>query len=144
MPIALITRDKYGRYARPPEDRGEPKNMGMTNPAYVLGHSDRELSRLRLQARLLEPATRQIFREAGIDAGMRVLDIGSGAGDVAFLTAEFVGASGEVIGTDVAAAAVAAAARSAEERGLARVSFRQGDPERWFSGSCTKRRRTEA
>ena len=102
--------------------------MGMTNPAYVLGHSDRELSRLRVQARLLEPATRQIFREAGIDAGMRVLDIGSGAGDVAFLTAELVGASGEVIGTDVAEAAVAAATRSAEERGLAGVSFREGDP----------------
>jgi SAM-dependent methyltransferase len=102
--------------------------MGMTNPAYVLGHSDRELSRLRVQARLLDPATRQIFREAGIDAGMRVLDIGSGAGDVAFLTAELVGASGEVIGTDVAAAAVAAATRGAEERGLARVSFREGDP----------------
>ena len=101
--------------------------MGMTNPAYVLGHSDRELSRLRVQARLLEPATRQIFREAGIDAGMRVLDIGSGAGDVAFLAAELVGASGEVIGTDVAAA-VAAATRSAEERGLARVTFREGDP----------------
>jgi hypothetical protein len=64
--------------------------MGMTKPAYVLGHSDRELSRLRVQARLLEPATRQIFREAGIDAGMRVLDIGSGAGDVAFLTAALV------------------------------------------------------
>ena len=102
--------------------------MGIAKPAYVLGHSDRELSRLRVQARLLEPATRQIFREAGIDAGMRVLDIGSGAGDVTFLTAELVGASGEVIGTDVAATAVAAATQSAEERGLARVSFREGDP----------------
>jgi SAM-dependent methyltransferase len=116
----------YHSAKRQAAERGVPSDM--TNPAYVLGHSDRELSRLRVQARLLEPATRQIFREAGIGAGMRVLDIGSGAGDVAFLTAELVGASGEVIGTDVAAAAVAAATRSAEERGFARVSFREGDP----------------
>jgi SAM-dependent methyltransferase len=100
----------------------------MSNPAYVLGHTDRELSRLTLQARLVGPATRRFFAEAGIDAGMRVLDVGSGAGDVAFLAAEFVGASGEVIGTDRSAAAVAAATRSAQERGLPQVSFREGDP----------------
>ena len=100
----------------------------MSNPAYVLGHTDRELSRLKVQARLVEPATRQFFSEAGIEAGMRVLDIGSGAGDVAFLAAEFVGASGEVIGTDKSAAAIAAATRSAQERGLPQVSFREGDP----------------
>jgi ubiquinone/menaquinone biosynthesis C-methylase UbiE len=102
--------------------------MRMTNPAYVLGHSEQELSRLKVQARLLELATRQIFREAGVNTGMRVLDVGSGAGDVAFLAAELVGVSGEVIGTDIAAAAVAAATRGAEERGLARVSFREGNP----------------
>jgi 2-polyprenyl-3-methyl-5-hydroxy-6-metoxy-1,4-benzoquinol methylase len=33
-----------------------------------------------------------------------------------------------VIGTDTAAAAVAAAMRSARERGLSHVSFREGDP----------------
>jgi SAM-dependent methyltransferase len=102
--------------------------MATGTPAYVLGHSDREVSRLKAQARLIEPATRQIFREAGICAGMRVLDIGSGAGDVAFLTADLVGASGEVIGSDRAAAAVVAATRGAAERGLTRVSFREGDP----------------
>jgi len=101
--------------------------MRKTNPAYVLGHSEGELSRLKIQARLLESATRQIFREAGLETGMRVLDVGSGAGDVAFLAAELVGVSDIVIGTDIAAAAVAAATRSAEERGLARVSFREGD-----------------
>ena len=60
----------------------------MSNRAYVLGHSDQEIARLKVQARLLEPITRQFLREAGIAAGMRVLDIGSGAGDVAFLAAE--------------------------------------------------------
>jgi SAM-dependent methyltransferase len=100
----------------------------MGNPTYVLGHSDREITRLRVQARLLEPITRQFLQEAGIVAGMRVLDIGSGAGDVAFLAAELVGQSGEVIGSDAATAAVAAATRGAEERGLHNVCFREGDP----------------
>jgi ubiquinone/menaquinone biosynthesis C-methylase UbiE len=105
-----------------------PDGEFMTNPGYVLGHSDRELARLKVQARLIEPATRHFFREAGIESGMRVLDIGSGAGDVAFLAAELVGAGGEVIGTDKSAAAVAAATLSARERGLSNVSFREGDP----------------
>jgi SAM-dependent methyltransferase len=102
--------------------------MSMSNPAYVLGHTDRELTRLKVQARMVEPATRQFFREAGIEAGMRVLDVGSGAGDVALLAAEFVGTSCEVIGTDKSAAAISAATRSAREMALSNVSFREGDP----------------
>ncbi|MBV8305885.1 MAG: class I SAM-dependent methyltransferase, partial [Gammaproteobacteria bacterium] len=86
--------------------------------------------RLKVQARLLEPVTKRFLREAGIAAGMHVLDIGSGAGDVAFLAAELVGPSGVVTGSDTAAAAVAAASRAAEERGLHNISFRQGDPAR--------------
>ena len=102
----------------------------MSNRAYVLGHSDQEIARLKVQARLLEPITRQFLREAGIAAGMRVLDIGSGAGDVAFLAADMIGPSGEVVGSDTAPAAVAAATRAARERGLHNVCFREGDPPR--------------
>ena len=54
---------------------------------YALAHSDRELQRLSAQARMLEPFTQELFVEAGIRPGMRVLDVGSGAGDVAFLAA---------------------------------------------------------
>jgi ubiquinone/menaquinone biosynthesis C-methylase UbiE len=67
---------------------------------YVLGHSGRELERLRRQAQLVNPITRQYLVEAGIEAGMHVLDVGSGAGDVAFLAAELVGPSGQVVGVD--------------------------------------------
>jgi len=100
----------------------------MDNPAYVLGHSEQELQRLRRQALLIEPATRLFLGEAGVGPGMRVLDVGSGAGDVAFLVARLVGEAGEVIGADKAPAAVAAASMHASERGLRHVSFRQGDP----------------
>ena len=100
----------------------------MKNSAYVLGHSDFELKRLGRQAQLLGPATREYFRAAGMAPGMRVLDVGSGPGDVAFLAADFVGPSGEVVGTDIAPAAISAARAAALARGQAQVSFREGNP----------------
>ena len=95
---------------------------------YELGHSDAELKRLRTQARLVDPMTRQFFRSAGVEAGMRVLDVGSGAGDVAFLVADLVGESGEVVGADRSPAAVTAAREGATARSLKNVTFRVGDP----------------
>jgi hypothetical protein len=64
---------------------------------YVLGHSKQELERLIAQARLYEPLTRQFFLNAGITAGMRVLDFGCGAEDVSFLLAQLVGPTGQVL-----------------------------------------------
>lgn len=100
----------------------------MEDPVYALGHSDRELERLSVQERFVGPITRQFFREAGISAGMRVLDVGSGAGDVAFIAADLVGETGEVIGTDKAVAALTTATQRAAAIGLHNVSFRAGDP----------------
>jgi len=95
---------------------------------YVLGHSDLELERLTTQARVIDPITRQFLREAGLSAGMRVLDVGSGPGDVAFLAAELVGSSGEVIGVDRSEAAITMARTRAAARPLPNVSFHEGDP----------------
>jgi SAM-dependent methyltransferase len=97
-------------------------------PGYVLGHSDRELDRLSSQARLINPITRRFFTDAGIIPGMRVLDVGSGAGDVAFLVADLVGESGEVVGVDRAANALAAAKARADAQSRRNVFFREGDP----------------
>ena len=63
----------------------------MATRGYLLGHSAREMQRLILQARLLAPITRSFFHAAGIGPGMRVLDVGSGAGDVAILASDLVG-----------------------------------------------------
>jgi SAM-dependent methyltransferase len=95
---------------------------------YVLGHSDRELDRLNKQARLIDPITRRFLSAAGIVPGMRVLDVGSGAGDMAFLEADLVGAGGEVVGTDRSPVALATASRRADARSLRNVVFREGDP----------------
>jgi len=97
-------------------------------PAYVLGHSDREIERLGTQARMVDPITRHFFHAAGIAPGMRVLDVGSGPGYVAFLAAEMVGERGEIVGVDRAPAAIAAARALAESRSLRHVTFLEGDP----------------
>src|ERR1700730_8692423 len=102
---------------------------------YVLGHSNRELERLSTQARLYEPFTLQFFRDAGIEAGMHVLDVGCGSGDVSFLAARMVGPTGEVVGVDRAPAAVKTATRRALELQLSNTRFIEGDPcEMGFGG----------
>ena len=58
---------------------------------------------------------------------MRVLDVGSGAGDTALLVAELVGDSGEVVGIDKAPLAIAAAQSRIKTLGKHNISFRQGD-----------------
>jgi len=69
-------------------------------PNYVLGQSTYEYERLTLQAKVLRPFTEKFFTMAGIRPGMRVLEVGSGMGDVALLVAEIVGSGGRVLGVD--------------------------------------------
>lgn len=95
---------------------------------YVLGHSEHEVERLEAQARLIDPITERFFRAAGVGPGMRVLDVGSGAGDVAFLAAQIVGAGGSVVGVDRVAAAVHVARTRAAAGSLRNVTFAEGDP----------------
>jgi SAM-dependent methyltransferase len=90
---------------------------------YVLGHAPEELARLERQAALFEAPTRDMLRRAGLAPGMRVLDIGCGAGDVSLLASDFVGPAGAVIGVDRAPEAVATARGRAAALGLAHVSF---------------------
>ena len=98
-----------------------------TASTYVLGHSDRELERLRVQAKLVDPITRQFLIEAGIAPGMRILDVGSGAGDVALLAANLVGSAGQVVGVDRCAVALATARSRAEKQSLTNVTFYESE-----------------
>jgi 2-polyprenyl-3-methyl-5-hydroxy-6-metoxy-1,4-benzoquinol methylase len=90
---------------------------------YVLVHVEAEIRRLLLQARLHDDFTEHALRLAGLRPGMRVLDIGCGPGDVAFLAARLVGPSGTVLGVDAAAEIIELARTRAAERGLDNVSF---------------------
>ncbi|ESZ40097.1 hypothetical protein X730_30220 [Mesorhizobium sp. L103C565B0] len=108
--------------------RGHASMTSERQHEYELGHSERELRRLATQAALVDPMTRDYLRRAGLRAGMHVLDVGSGAGDVAFLAADIVGPTGLVIGSDRSAEALDAARARAAQRGLENVIFHQCDP----------------
>ena len=101
--------------------------MGESDSGYELGSGDAELERLELQGRALAPATRMILAEAGIRPGMRVLDLGCGAGDVAFAAAGLAGPDGYVVGVDRSPEALAQARLRAEQRGMTQVQFVEGD-----------------
>jgi SAM-dependent methyltransferase len=93
-------------------------------PKYILGHSPAEIRRLMTQADILRPATERLLRAAGVSEGMRVLDLGCGAGDVSILAAEFVGPSGSVVGIDRNADVIAVANERARSSGLRNIDFR--------------------
>lgn len=101
--------------------------MGNPEPGYQLGSDVAELERLDLQGKVLAPATRDILTTAGVGRGMRVLDLGSGAGDVTFVATELVGPAGEVVGVDQSSDSVSRATARAAERGLSNVRFVVGD-----------------
>lgn len=66
---------------------------------------------------------------AHIQAGDTVLDLGSGAGNDAFVARAETGATGKVIGVDFTPAMVKKARLNAEKLGFQNVEFRQGDIE---------------
>ena len=94
---------------------------------YALGYTNAEHDRLIQQAARIAPITERLFREAGIGPGHRVLDLGSGMGDVAMLVARLVGPSGEVVGIERDASSIARANARVTEAGLCNVSFTQTD-----------------
>jgi len=98
------------------------------DPEYALSASDSdEHARLARQSDAHERFTRRLFQRAGIEPGMRVLDVGCGPGDVSFLLSEMVGAEGSVVGVERDEQAVGNARRRAAQAGLENVDFVCGD-----------------
>ena len=100
---------------------------GIPSSDYLLGSTDAEHERLIRQAVRLAPVTEGFFREAGIGPGQRVLDLGSGVGDVAMLAARLVGPSGEVVGIERDPRSITRARTRAAGAGLRNVTFTQSD-----------------
>lgn len=93
----------------------------------MLNRSSTETARLQVQAGVLAPHSAHLFRLAGITPGMRVLDLGSGAGDVSMLLADLVGPTGSVLGVDIDPSVVGVARERAAAAGLTNVSFLNTD-----------------
>lgn len=102
-------------------------NITAIDDTYVMGRTAGEARRLQVQADLLQEPTRRLLVNSGIGPGMRVLDLGSGAGDVALLVAELVGQTGAVVGVDTNDAILATARQRADEAGYSNVCFIAGD-----------------
>ena len=112
---------------------GPRREVGSYRPeGYVLGSDDPELRRLRTLSVLYRGITRRWLEQAGIGAGMSVVDVGCGPGDVTLLSAEMVGASGSVVGVDGAPEALELARSRAEEAGLRNVRFERADVTSWL------------
>jgi SAM-dependent methyltransferase len=79
-----------------------------------------------LQTAFAQPFTEELIVRCGIGPGMRVLVLGSGTGDLAFLVAERVGVSGTTIGVDADPRLVDCARRRAREQRFDRISFHAG------------------
>ena len=94
---------------------------------YTMGRSEEETERLIKQSQLYEDVTRRFFLRSGIAKGMKVLDVGSGAGDVALTLAEFVGPDGTVVGIDLNPDILKTAQARADVAGFSNIEFIAGD-----------------
>jgi ubiquinone/menaquinone biosynthesis C-methylase UbiE len=76
---------------------------------------------------LVNPMMERLLVDAGVGAGMRVLDVGCGWGGVSFMLAKLVGTQGQVVGIDRDASSLEVARQRARELGIAVVSFVEAD-----------------
>lgn len=104
--------------------------MADSSSDYALGYTNAEHERLIRQAARIAPFTERLFCQSGIGSGQRVLELGSGMGDVAMLVARLVGPSGEVVGIERDANSIARARSRVTEAGLCNVTFTRTDVNR--------------
>ena len=94
---------------------------------YLMGRGEAETRRLISQSNLYGRFTRRLLEDAGVEKGMKVLDIGTGAGDLALMAAEMVGPTGSVVGVDQDPRILAVASARAEAARLDNARFYAGD-----------------
>ena len=99
----------------------------MTSSKYLLAGQVSELERLKLQSRVWEPAGRRLLEKIGGGRGYRAIDIGCGVMGWLRLLSEWVGPDGEVVGTDIDDAMLAAAKDFVGENSLGNVVLRNDD-----------------
>src|SRR5437868_5581419 len=82
------------------------------------------------RAEFLGAATDRMLEAAGIEPGMRVLDIAAGTGDSSLIAARKVGPHGSVLATDISQRMLNVAADLAREAGLINLETLVGDATR--------------
>lgn len=99
----------------------------MSSSSYLLAGQVSELERLELQSRVWEPTGRRLLEQMGDGRGARVVDIGCGVMGWLRLLSEWVGPDGEVVGTDIDDALLAAAGEFVAHEGLDNVVLVKDD-----------------
>lgn len=94
---------------------------------YVLGTDDVEIARLGVQHDVWTPRMLECWDRAGIDDGMRVLDVGCGPGYATLDLGQRVGPTGEVVGVERSQRFVTYGQQRCLARGTDHVHFVQQD-----------------
>jgi ubiquinone/menaquinone biosynthesis C-methylase UbiE len=92
-----------------------------------MGRSESETRRLIAMDESFALPTRHLLEDAGLAPGMKVLDVGSGAGSVTMAAACLVGPSGRVVGVETSAPILDTARERARAAGLENIAFVVGD-----------------
>jgi SAM-dependent methyltransferase len=101
--------------------------MPAGSASYLLAGQASELERLQLQSRVWEPSGRRLLEEIGDGRGARALDVGCGVLGCLRVLSEWVGPDGQVTGTDVDEAMLAAAEKFVAEERLPNVTLVKDD-----------------
>jgi 2-polyprenyl-3-methyl-5-hydroxy-6-metoxy-1,4-benzoquinol methylase len=99
----------------------------MSRAQYIIDGGQKGKDRLKLLAHVMRPTTQQLFEHTGLCAGMSVLDVGCGGGDVTLDMARRVCTHGCVTGLDFDATILELARHDAAAAGLRNVEFRSAD-----------------
>ena len=99
----------------------------MSREDYLLADQPSELERLQLQSRVWEPSGRQLLTKVGDGSGLRTLDVGCGALGWLRILSEWVGPSGQVVGTDIDEGLLDAARSFLKAEGIANVELTVDD-----------------
>jgi SAM-dependent methyltransferase len=99
----------------------------MSRDEYLLADQPSELERLQLQSRVWEPSGRQLLTKVGGGSGLPALDVGCGALGWLRILSEWVGPSGQVVGTDIDERLLDAARSFLAAEGIANVELAVDD-----------------
>ena len=132
--IRTLVRERYGAIAQEAASCCAPGSCGCgpemaPDGLNVIGDAYQGVAG-RLEEADLNLGCGVPTRHAALRPGETVLDLGSGAGNDAFIARHEVGPSGRVIGVDMTPEMIARARGNAAKLGFANVEFRLGEIER--------------
>jgi SAM-dependent methyltransferase len=103
--------------------RARVEILGPVSQEYLLADQPSELERLRLQSLVWEPSGRQLLAKVGGASGGRALDVGCGALGWLRILSEWVGPSGQTVGTDIDENLLTAARSFLDGQGISNVEL---------------------